>query len=175
MKGILLSLILLGTSICSANSFEKLRTEYMKALHDAEEAPSVYELFLEVENPTAKILAYRGALEAIMTRTTYNVFKKVNYLKKSQESLNKAVEMAPNDLEIRFMRLAVQYEIPPFLGMSENIEEDKAFVVKHIPNFDAEKFPKQTCREIFSFMKRCNYFSEDQIERFRNYLALNDN
>jgi len=157
----------------SATPLEELRKEYMKALSDADQAPEVYELFLKVENPSAKVLAYRGALEAILTRTTYNVFKKVNYLKKSKKSFEEAVKKDPNNLEIRFMRLAVEHEIPDFLGMSENIESDREFVIKNIDRFKAENFPKPICKQILSFMKKCNYFTANQIQKFKGHLALN--
>ena len=54
--------------------------QYLTALRDYLNALKVYEAFLKVEEPTAKILAYQGALEAIMTKTTSNIFKKMSYL-----------------------------------------------------------------------------------------------
>jgi hypothetical protein len=56
------------------NSFCLKRPEYLTALSDYLNAPKVYESFLKVENPSAQILAYQGALEAIMTKTTWNIF-----------------------------------------------------------------------------------------------------
>jgi tetratricopeptide (TPR) repeat protein len=174
--------LLLIISIClftclnaQDKAMQELRPHYMTTLQDADNAPDVYEKFLEVDNPSAKVLAYKGALEAIMTRTTWNVFKKLSYLRKSEKSFEKAVELAPNDMEIRFMRMAVQFEIPEYLGFSEDLETDKAFVVKHISNFKAENFDRETCEQIFAFMKRSNYFTENQIQKFKGYLALNQN
>ncbi|MDA9312083.1 hypothetical protein N9515_03725 [Vicingaceae bacterium] len=58
-------------------------------LSDYLNAPKVYRKFLQVESPSAKILAYQVALEAIMTKTTWNIFKKLSYLCKSEESFKK--------------------------------------------------------------------------------------
>ncbi|MEQ8908429.1 MAG: hypothetical protein RIC95_04500 [Vicingaceae bacterium] len=173
MKGLLLTICLSLSIVSFSNPIEELRQEYMKALHDCDEAPEVYAKFLEVENPSAKILAYRGALEAIMTRTTWNLFKKMSYLRKSEKSFEEAVRKDPNSVEIRFMRMAVQYEIPAYLGFSDDLDSDKVFVIKNIKDFKAENLPKETCKEIYAFMKRCNYFTESQIQRFKGHLALN--
>lgn len=173
MRAILLTLSVCFSVLCYSNPIDELRQEYMKALHNCELAPEVYRMFLEVEKPSAQIMAYKGALEAIMTRTTWNVFKKMAYLRKSEKSFDEAVKMDPNSVEIRFMRMAVQYEIPAYLGFSEDLERDKKFVIKNIKNFKAQDFPKQTCKEIYAFMKRCNFFTESQISRFKEYLALN--
>ena len=118
------------------------------------------------------MLAYRAALEAIMTKTTWNLFKKINYLNKSETSFNKAIEMAPDDVEIRFMRMAVQYEIPEYLGYSEDMEEDRKFIVKNIDKFDPATLEHETLLAILDFMKKCNRFTPDQIEKFKGILAL---
>ena len=145
----------------------------MKGLHNIDSTPKVYQLFNSIENPSAKVLGYKGALEAIMTKTTWNLFKKMNYLRASEKSFNKAVAKSPDDVEIRFMRMAVQFEIPEYLGFSEDIETDRDFIVANIENFNTSKFPEGTLEEIFGFMKRCDKFTDEQIEKFKGILALN--
>ena len=176
LKHFLICLLLTVFGVLNTSSqnleIDDLRDEYLKALHDFEEAERVYNLFLKVENPSAKVLAYTGALEAIMTKTTWNIFKKVNYLNKSENSFNLAIEKDPNDVEIRFMRMAVQYEIPEYLGFSDDIETDRKFIVKHINKFNPSEFDHETLVQIFRFMKKCNHFTEAQIETFQDVLAL---
>ena len=175
MKCILLLLILspaLGFSDPSKHTLDNLRTEYLTALSDYLNAPGVYETFLQVKDPSAKILAYQGALEAIMTKTTWNIFKKMSFLNKSEESFKKAVELAPNDIEIRFMRLAVQFEIPEYLGYSKDMESDKEFVVKNIKSFNSQNIPLSLRKQILGFMHRSNMFTQVEIEKFKLTLAV---
>lgn len=167
------SFLLLLISSSSAQTLTELRTAYMKGLHNIDTMPKVYEMFKKVENPDGKVLAYKGAIEAIMTKTTWNVFKKMSYLKDSEESFKQAVQKNPNDVEVRFMRMAVQFEIPSYLGFSEDIDTDKEFIVKHIHEFDVKNFPSDILDQILHFMYRCEKFSELQIERFKGILALN--
>jgi hypothetical protein len=148
-----------------------LRTEYLTALSDYLNAPKVYESFLKVENPNGKILAYQGALEAIMTKTTWNLFKKISYLRTSEESFQKAIKSAPNDIEIRFMRLAVQFEIPEYLGFSEDMQLDKQFILENMKSLQSENIPPILMNQIIGFMYRCEMFTEEQIQKIKLILA----
>lgn len=143
----------------------------MTALHDCSKAENVYQLFTQVDQPTAKMLAYKGALEAIMTKTTRNVFKKLSYLNDSENTFEKAISMAPNDLEVRFMRLAVEHEIPRFLGMSDHIEEDIEFIVKNLSIFKPNDLPYSVRREIIGFAKQSGYFTNSEIAVFEMVMA----
>lgn len=155
------------------NDLKSLRDDYVRALKDVDVVEEVYERFLEVEEPSAKILAYRGALEAIMTKTTWNFFKKLDYLKKSEKSFAQAVEKAPESVEVRFMRMAVQYEIPSYLGFSDDIPADRDFIVDNIHRFDPQGLDDFTLNRIIAFMKKCDKFTDGQIARFENILAYN--
>lgn len=153
------------------SEIKSLRDDYVLALKDVDLVEEVYERFLKVEEPSAKILAYRGALEAIMTKTTWNFFKKLDYLKKSEKSFAEAVKKDPESVEVRFMRMAVQYEIPSYLGFSNDIPKDRDFIVANIHRFDPQGLDDFTLNRIIAFMKKCNRFTESQIARFENILA----
>jgi tetratricopeptide (TPR) repeat protein len=170
---IILVLIIIPCSAFSKsgkNSLAELRTEYLTALRDYLNAPKVYESFLKVENPNGKILAYQGTLVAIMTKTTWNIFKKMKYLTKSEDSFKKAISLDSNDLEIRFIRLAVQFNIPEYLGFSNKIESDKEFILKHAPSFDFQGIPATLGDKIIGFMHRCEKFTAVQVETIGNSL-----
>jgi len=153
--------------------FNKLRNDYVAALKNHDLAEEVYEKFKMVENPSAKILAYKGALEAIMTRTTWNFFKKLDYLRKSEQSFKESVSKAPNSIEVRFMRMAVQYDIPRYLGFSNDLNADKEFIIANIHNFNPVGLDDYTLNQIILFVKRCSQFSDNQVDRFEDILALN--
>lgn len=177
LKRIVLISFFLSTGYLSSvkanpDNIVELRQQYLKALHNCDYAPEVYEKFQSIKEPTAQMLAYRGALEAIMTKTTWNVFKKLGFLKRSEASFNEAIRIAPNNVEIRFMRMAVQYEIPEYLGYSDDMETDRKFIIEHIDEFNPAEFSYGTLTEIFGFMKKCGRFTTDQIEKFKGILAL---
>jgi hypothetical protein len=155
------------------NSANQLKKEYAKALDNFELAPAVYDLYCQVANPSAQTLAYKGALEAIMTKTTWNIFKKINYLNKSEESLQHAVEMAPENIEVRFIRLAVQHEIPSYLGYSNNIKEDIQFITSHFNQLQTADFSPWNIKQAMGFVHHSGRFTTEQIKRFQELLAAN--
>lgn len=157
----------------SKKEFNYLRGEYVKVLKNRDLVEGVYGKFKEVQDPSAKLLAYKGALEAIMTGTTWNFFKKIGYLNKSEVSFNHAVEKSPKDVEIRFMRMAVEFEIPSYLGYSENMENDRKFIINNIEEFNTLGLDDFTLNRIIEFMKRCNQFTESQVDHFEDLLAQN--
>jgi tetratricopeptide (TPR) repeat protein len=169
---ILVLLIISNSVFCEPNNntLDELRSKYITALRDYLNAPKVYESFLKVEKPDGKILAYQGALEAIMTKTTWNLFK-MSYLNKSEASFNKAIEMAPDDIEIRHMRLAVQFEIPSYLGFSDDMEDDKEFILNNMNNLNSETIPLTLKKQIIDFMHPCEMFTVEQIQKIELTLA----
>lgn len=155
------------------NTADQLKKEYAKALDNFELAPKVYELYCQIENPSAQTLAYKGALEAIMTKTTWNILRKINYLNKSEKSLQEAVKRAPESIEVRFIRLAVQHEIPTYLGYSDNIKEDLQFITSHFDQFQTADFSPWNIKQAMGFVYESGHFTAEQIKRFQELLAAN--
>ena len=97
----------------------------------------------------------------------------MSYLNMSESSFQRAIEIAPGDIEIRFMRLAVQFEIPEYLGLSKDMESDKQFILKNMKSLSSEKIPPALMNQIIGFMYRCEMFTEEQIEKIKLILASN--
>jgi hypothetical protein len=75
------------------------------------------------------ITAYHGAAIS----TTANCFVlplgKWKTFKRGRDKIEEAVETAPENLEVRFLRFTVQSNIPSFLNYN-NLAEDKGFILK---------------------------------------------
>lgn len=150
-----------------------LRHGYVQAVYDYENAAKIYETIVKIKDPSAKEIAYRGALEAILTKVQGNFFDKLSLLKKSHHSLNSAVQQDPNDIEIRFLRMAVQYEIPWYLGLSNDIEKDQQFIEKNIHLFDPQKYSKENLTLIADFIKKYDSFTSSQVKYFTEIIYGN--
>ncbi|WP_156809756.1 hypothetical protein [Riemerella columbina] len=81
----------------------------------------------------SKVETYRG-YEAVgyffMANHVFNPIKKLQYFKKGRNLLKAAIEAAPNDLELRVLRLKSQEEMPSILGYSSDINADRVFLKK---------------------------------------------
>ena len=80
----------------------------------------------------AILTAYRGALEALRAKHAWMPFNKLAYLDNSKKFFISAIEAAPNDIEIRFLRFSIQSNLPIFLMQSPNIQEDKEMIIKNL-------------------------------------------
>ncbi len=89
------------------------------------------------------LLGYKGAVELGMARHHSNPFKKMGYFGDGKDMLEKAISLEPESIELRFLRLTIQANLPTFLGYSDEKENDKAFVLNHIEEAPSEEFKKR--------------------------------
>ena len=89
------------------------------------------------------LLGYKGAVELGMARHHPNPFKKMGYFGDGKEWLEKSISIDPESIELRFLRLTIQTNLPTFLGYSDEKEKDKAFVLNHIEDAPSAEFKKR--------------------------------
>lgn len=89
------------------------------------------------------LLGYKGAVEMGVGRHHPNVFKKMGFFNDGKEKLEQSIENDPKNLELRFLRLTIQTNLPSFLGYGENKESDKAFVLANLDSAPSEDFKKR--------------------------------
>jgi len=89
------------------------------------------------------LLGYKGAVEMGVGRHHPNVFKKMGYFSDGKENLEKAIEKDPKNIELRFLRLTIQTNLPGFLGYGESKEIDKLFVLENLESAPSKDFRKR--------------------------------
>ena len=86
-----------------------------------------------LESDNSPIAAgYRGALTIVLAKHTDNVFKKWNYFQQGKILLEESVRRSPNNVELRFLRLSIQYNIPAILAYRSEIADDKKYIISHL-------------------------------------------
>ncbi len=106
------------------------------------------EYFEEHPPKDAVMTAYYGASSAAAPQCLFSPASKISYFRRGKQLLAKAVNQQPDNFEIRFLRFATQTMTPGFLGYNENIEEDKAFLLKNL----AKGRQLQDNKKIFDIM-----------------------
>jgi hypothetical protein len=86
------------------------------------------------------LLGYKGAVELGMARHDGNVFKKMSFFGDGKDNLEKSIKNDPNSIELRFLRLTIQANLPAFLGYGGEKEADKAFVLANLDTAPSEEF-----------------------------------
>ena len=126
---------------------DKIRLQYPKAVSDKEICKA---MISELEKSEVKEteLAYLGAFQAIWANHTINPISKLSSFKKGKKNIEKAIKQNPNQVEIRFIRLSIQYNIPKMLGYYSDIATDKDFVLKKFKNIENPNL-KKLIRDFF--------------------------
>lgn len=75
--------------------------------------------------------SYRAMLLFMEAKYAFNPYTKLNYFKKGRKKMEQAIKLYPEDIETRFLRLAIQTKLPSFLGYSGNKQKDKEFLKNH--------------------------------------------
>lgn len=81
-------------------------------------------------SPTHK--GYLGAYQMMMAKHAFNPISKLSHFKKGKKELEAAIKSQPKNLELRFIRLTIQENVPSLLNYSSQIQEDKTFILTHI-------------------------------------------
>ena len=121
-----------------------LRRHYQQSATDKTAGEKFYKLLANYEGTDALVLGYKGASLAIRARDA-SMFNKLTYVQDAAKAFDQAVGLDAKNPEIRFLRFSIESNLPPFLGMSQHVDEDKALLLQAAlahPNsgLDAEAF-----------------------------------
>lgn len=116
-----------------------IKFELAKATHylsiagdsDAGERAEVLLLELTEAQPDDPVVtAYYGSARLMKAARTWVVWKKGELAKEGITLMNEAVEAAPKNPEIRFLRGASTYHLPGWFGLTQQAEGDFAILVE---------------------------------------------
>lgn len=86
-------------------------------------------------NPTNNAFgSYQSMLLFMQAKYAINPYSKLNYFKKGRTKMEETLTLYPNNIENRFLRLAIQTKLPGFLGYRSSVQEDKEFILKNYKN-----------------------------------------
>ncbi len=104
---------------------------------------------LSKETGNAVFLGYLGALQTIWANHTSSPIAKLNTFNKGKKNIEQALKMAPNNIELHFIRLSIQVNCPDFLQYSSHINEDKKFIKSNIDKI-VSKSLKAMCYKLIN-------------------------
>lgn len=110
----------------------QIRADYSNARGDAEKISKLHQELASVSKEDKKeLVAYKGAVLTVMAKHTKSKKEKKEFFKEGAGLLEYAVAQAPNNIEIRTIRLSIQENAPKFLKYHGSIDEDKEFILKN--------------------------------------------
>ncbi|MEM9023995.1 MAG: hypothetical protein AAGB22_09650 [Bacteroidota bacterium] len=148
-----------------------IREGFYAAVLDGDSTPVLLSKIERISAPPPLIQAYRGAAEALMARNQWNPFTAFRYLKLSRTTLTAAVAKDPGNIEIRFLRFAVQRNIPSYLGFSRNLDEDRDFIYRNLDQFHRPDLSPQIREYIMSFLAEQGGYTDLQVKHIREKMV----
>ena len=115
----------------NTTDLDVVRSNYNKVVSDKELCNKMMTELAETKNNTATHLAYLGALQAIWANHLFSPISKLNTFKEGKKNIEQAIKKEPTDVELRFIRLSIQKNVPSFLGYKSKIKEDTEFIKKN--------------------------------------------
>lgn len=107
----------------------ELLEEYIDLTETSEDISPWVKVLNEMTSDNALALAYLGAAYALQAKEALNPLSKLSLARKACRQLDLAVEQMPDHPEPRYLRYSIKRRIPSFLGLSNDIDEDKAFLL----------------------------------------------
>lgn len=130
---------------CAALAQESLLNEARKAVADIfrdEAVSSAMALRFEGVDVSGNplLMGYKGAVVMAQGRHAANPFRKLSIFNEGKAILDQAIAKDPTNVELRFLRLTIQVNVPGILGYSGQIAEDRAFIDRNLHNAGDEAF-----------------------------------
>ncbi len=163
MKTIVACILLIMATSISAQSLNEIRSEFHAVVLNPDDSRDFHNFLKDIENPTSTVKAYQAVSEALLAQVVWNPFNKLKQVVKYDKQIEAAVEEDPQNIEIRFLRLAIEYNLPSFLGMSTHMEEDVAMIVSDLSSVSEMKVNPMFGQYIFHFLEETNLCSTEQL------------
>ena len=149
-----------------------LRKNYFEATENETLADSLAVALKNMPDKSPIFTAYWAACEGLRAKFVFSPYKKIQYINQAQKIFTTAIQLEPQNIEIRFLRFSMQHNIPSFLGQSKNLEED---LIAILANFDTDKnlqIDEAMRSKIAAFLvnsKRCKAM---QVSFLKKYIRL---
>lgn len=125
-------LLVIGFSAYGQSPYQKrIRSLFTKVHYSEEYNSELWELTksTNIDNPT--VYAYKCLYYIMQAKYVFWVHKKMQNFKTGRSKLDQAIKKYPGNADLRLVRYAVQKNAPKFLKYHENIDEDRAMLVKY--------------------------------------------
>ena len=115
-----------------------VRDAYREVAQDNSKVEAFSTLLSNVSKKDNVVLvAYKGAGITLLAKNKKKIQDKKSLFIEGVSYVEFAIENSPNNIEVRFVRLGIQENIPKILKYKSNIEEDKQFILKHFKDISS--------------------------------------
>jgi len=130
-----MKLLIVFISVLCLNSMSldvnTVRIAYKEAANDKTKVEAFHKLLSKItKEDNITLVAYKGAAISLMGKHAKKVKDRKDLFIEGVSFIEFAIQKAPNNIEVHFIRLGIQENSPKLLKYKSNIEEDKHFILK---------------------------------------------
>lgn len=141
-----------------------LRGLFYKSAGDKTAALKFSQVVAHIDQNSAPLLiCYKGVAEMMQAKHGFNPFNKLARFNSGKMLIEQSIGKDPENLELRFLRLSIQSNLPAFLGYRSEIEVDKTKLITGVDQLkDIELKDK-----ILSFLLASKYCTDAELKRLK--------
>ncbi|MFC5269585.1 hypothetical protein [Adhaeribacter terreus] len=139
-----------------------LRQLFYEARDNDDKAELLFKQIGNYEGREGILVAYKAGAYALKAKHGANPLNKLKNIKKATRYFSEAVQLDPDNLEIRFMRYAVEDQTPGSLGYSEHVAEDKKLLLDGLALYPKSGFTPETARIARDYLQQYCKCSEQE-------------
>jgi hypothetical protein len=163
-------------------TINQIRKLFYEAVESEEKLEELENFFSENFTEKALIyhpvlLSYTGAIDALKAKHAFNPFTKFSRVLSSLNTLERAVNREPNNLEIRFIRFSILHNLPGFLGYGKERNDDMMVIVTQLSKKDYAKYDPKLQINVIEFMlgsEQLNTSQTVQLKKLAVALVSNE-
>lgn len=138
--------------VCKSGDLTEVRNVFHKAVLDEDNISAFYEYMLKQDTSDATLKAYMATAEALKAKLYWDPFRKMTQVNKFVDLIDEAVAKDDMSIEVRFLRLCVEYHLPKILNHSQHILEDKNYIMDNLADINNLNFDAAFAKYILYFM-----------------------
>lgn len=153
----------------TAKEIATLKKDMVKAVDNAKLTDTLLNQLTKLPNKTALTYGYLGTIEALKAKHAWNPYNKVKYVNRSLKTMQKAIDLDKENMELRFMRFSIEHFTPSFLGLSKELAIDRKEIVKHYQNHHFGHADTELIKNVAKFMVESKRCTAEEIKLFKKY------
>jgi hypothetical protein len=142
MRPLLILLLVLPVQLIAQEELLKEVRKAVAVIFDDEEASRrMSSRFADADVSTSPVLmGYKGAVIMAQGKHSANPLTKLRTFNEGRALLDTAIVREPKSVELRFLRLSIQVNVPRILGYSSQVAEDRAFIDRNLGSVHSDDF-----------------------------------
>lgn len=130
----MIRILLLATLfLLPSADISRVRSLFLSAAQSEDKVNELIKLTENAPNADVVMRGYHGAARTLLAKYSINPITKMNHFNKGKKILESALAVAPDNIELRYLRLTIQENVPSILGYSDMIGKDRAYLKAKLP------------------------------------------